>query len=745
MRRASLALVGIDTALPFVLAAFVSASVLSGGMPELRHDWRIPVGAQAAGPWLASMIDGWLSIGIGEPQPYPTFYLLGLLLWPLQWFGGTFALTAVVVVTSVFLSARAASDVVRALGASRATCAAAATFAALNPWVYVKYVTGHIFMIFAYAAVLGLLAETLRERPRRWMLVVLSALSVTQIEFAIFVFVPLVVWAWRRGYRCVIAAIGFAYAPVVFGIAASYHTIRVTPYNFVWERGQSIEPLRVALLTGAAGGYGAVFDGFWPATTAVFVVALTGALGALALPRTRALVGLGLGAAVIATGAVGPIGEIYRFAVIRVPETGIFRELYDLVGLFAIAIVISFAFGLGRHRVGGTILLVAALGIMTAWLRVPPRAFFARVPPVVVPVGTTQRIAYAPFFQPLSASGRGSGVDPDAYVYSGSALPFNEALPLFPVDVALGRAAFLGDDSDLAALGVRYVAARPYLQTDYQALKFQWPYRDPIVALTQRSREIHAAPMLSLAAVAPIVATIANQPGENAEFFGDAQAQRTFSFEPTRVTNDPDVMWVDARLSFSTHPAWGTAFGGITTRSNAPLVLPRHDAWPAVLALAEGSLVDDAGRVVAVNSPTLRWLPLPERARSLRCIGRCLIALLGDPPAGAPEHASPVAARAIQIRFAAPWFAISDVPSNFAGYLRLNVRYDGGWIALRNGTVLHHRRIATIVNGWDLTGHGSRIYFVEMIAAITFLLELTGFVATIVLSFVAWRRGNYLS
>lgn len=742
LRVTSLRASVVDALVPAALAAFVIFCVLGEGLPELRHDWRIPAGFGTAGPWIAGMIDGWLPGGIGNPQPYPTFYLVGLALWPLHFLANTFALTALIVGVTIVVAVRAAMSLVGSLGGVASTRVAAGIFAALNPWVYAKYVTGHVFMIFTYAIVLAIVAETVRARPRPYALVVLSALSITQLEYAIFAILPLLGWAVRRREYRMVAATLLAASPIAFGIASSYRTIGATPFNFVWQQGQSMEPFRVALLTGPQFGYGQIFERFWPATSFVLIFALVGLPGAFADRRTRALVALGIAAAILATGAKGPFAFAYFWAVVHIAEIGVFRELYDLVGFVAIASIVGFGFGLGRNVRAGALLALTTLSLAGAWLWVPPRSFFAgpSVPSVTLPPDPTHRVALSPFFQPLGVRGKGSGVDPDAYVHVDRSLPFNEAFPLYPVDVALAKAAHVGDDRELAALAVSTVIARSYLATDYRSLRYQWPYRDPFRVVAQRTRKLAAAPILGFSMRGPQVATIANGSEENAVFFGDDDLARIRTFEPTRATNDPDVAWVDARLAVPLHPDWGTAFGGVTTRGAQPLDLPPHAAFPAVLALADGTLEDDAGHIVAERSSRLHWWPLAREARFLRCAGTCLVVLLGAPPPGLAEHASAQSLRPIDVRFATSWFATASVPANAAGYLRFDVRYDPAWVAVRSGRVLEHRRLATALNLWRLDGSGRSIYFIERTVAIQFALEIFAFFAVLALASIPARR-----
>src|SRR5205814_1896970 len=64
-------------AVPLCIGAAIAALVCWSGVPLLRHDWGIPVRNDALGPALQTLFQPWLLRGMGEPQSYPTAYLLG--------------------------------------------------------------------------------------------------------------------------------------------------------------------------------------------------------------------------------------------------------------------------------------------------------------------------------------------------------------------------------------------------------------------------------------------------------------------------------------------------------------------------------------------------------------------------------------------------------------------------------------------------------------------------------------------
>ena len=163
----------------------------------------------------------------------------------------------------------------------------------------------------------------------------------------------------------------------------------------------------------------------------------------------------------------GPIAAPYAWIVRNVPESGIFRELYDLAGVFAALLVLLACAGTARSRVLGYVALAAGILLPVTWLLRPPSDLWipsnAYPHPVVVAPAST-RVALLPAFQPLGlTAGGGDGADPDAYVYRAGVSALNEYFPTYPVDMALARYELSGDAEPLRALGVSEVIARPWL------------------------------------------------------------------------------------------------------------------------------------------------------------------------------------------------------------------------------------------------------------------------------------------
>jgi len=726
-----------DLALPAGLALLVGWSTLHAGLPELRHDWRYSAAGDAIGATLAGFSSGWLPQGLGVAQPYPTLYLIGFVLWPLTAFHNATVIVAAIVGAGTFTAARAAMKIGAQAGGSAVTCITLGIFAVANPWVYSEMVAGHIEMVLAYALLLALVAEISRAKPRTIALLLLAAYSVTQIEFFAIAFVPLVVWCVSARRYEVLLVLLTATAPIALGIIASYDALRSIPYILPWQAAASIPLDRGSVLLGSEFGYAKPFEPYLISLATLGVFAACGVRYVRDKPVERVIIGIAIAALFFASGTRGPIAPFYAWCVLHVPESGLFRELYDLTAIVAIAYVVSIA----RVPVASPVLRIVALGaagtLCVPWVVKPVAASTVAAASIpVAPVASTPqtRVALFPAFQPLSFGGHGSGFDPDAYVRAGKAYPLNEFYPTFPVDAALSTAERTGDTGALAALGVTQVIVRPYFASRWDALKYQLiaAGRRP-GASGLRSRTLAARPLLSLGRGMPAVVSIGNDPAESATFFGDLDgrerkrfglpaATRLVRYDPSRASLDPHAGWVDARLAVVSRPRWGNAFGGVVTASDAPL--DTKDAV-AVLAQSSGALVTPGGAIVAPARPALHWWRLPRAGTPLRCRGTCIVVMGTTQLPTLPEHAAPSSYEAVEANAVFPWLVVAKLPSGGTGTLRYAVRYHRHWVAVQRGRILQHVRLATALNGWLVDGEGGgTIYLVESLALIQALLEV---------------------
>lgn len=733
---------------PILLGAFVGHQVLGTGLPGLLHDWRIPADPKATGPWLATFFEGWLPGGIGSLQAYPTFYLIGFLLWPLHDVANSYQITVAIVAITVALAAGSAMRLARNLDGGPITEFAVALFACLNPWVYSKYVAGHILMIFAYAVLLALLAEATRRTPRTWSMIVLAGLSISQIEFYLIA-APLTI-AWAVSRRCwpVLCAVLVTALPIVMGMTASYGDVRSTPFNLSWQRAQSADLAQAVLLQGYIFDYARAFGSIqW--VLIMLAVATLAAVPAIARDRRLAVpAAVAICCLFFASGTKGPFSVPYAWLVVHVPEIGVFRELYDLVGIVAIGYVVMLARGMSASRMGATVVLAGTAAFLIPWVAKPPSSFFVdafTLQRPVLPSLPQFRVAFEPAFQPLTMQGRGSGVDPDAFPQIGAASPINEVFPMYPVDSALGFATFFHDYRYLQALAVREVIARPELQTDLRTLRYQWIAMRSMAG-ESRHRVLDAVPLLSISSGEPQPATIGNAPFEFSEFFADRLGSRLGRFSPDPSSNDDRRAWVDARLAVPMHPQWGNAYGGIATSGSQLTSLALPSAGTSLLAQTDDRIVADDGTTVVHRSGALHWWPLPPNVHALRCVGTCIAVLQAAVPVGVPEHRLAKTARAIDVHFITPWLGMAAVSHDRIDTLRLNVRYARPWLAFAGTQRLRHIRLDTSLNAWrlphDPSRTSTRVVFIETVAAIQFLLEFASAAILVGLAFRAARQSS---
>lgn len=731
----------LTAGVPLLIAALLAWSVTGAGLPELRQDWFFPRDARGFAEILAWYASGWSPLGFGSLQAYPTFYPLVPLLWLFTLpRSPEFFMTAVVFGTAFFLarSAMALGTATRMPAAGRA---ALALFAACNPWVYTEYVAGHPYMVLGYALLLALTAEIVRPRPRPGMLCILAAASIVQIEFFVVAAIPFLLWLVRTRRYTVLAVWLFFFAPVAVGILANYASIRGMPYGFDWERWESI-PLQAGMLLGGYGlSYSAVFSALWPVMLGIVLLSVPGVFLARRQPAERTMLAIGFASVLYAQGASGFFAPVYYAIVVHIPESGLFRELYDLIAVYAVGVLLALRrtfSAVPRTAYAGMVL--GAL-LVVPWPASPVSGFFVReaaLPRPALPALPDARIVLEPAFQPLSLRHHGSGTDPDAIALAGFSAPLNEWFPAFPVDAALGYYERDADSSRIAALGAVAVIRRPYLQSDFRTLALQGVH--PAIPAPVSAGIADPEPLLSLRPAFPAPVRIGDHPGENAEFFGDADPAAITPLIPTQITHDAREMWVDARPSFAGSPQNGSAFGGVLTSSTQPLALSRD----AILARADGRIVDEAGRTVVPPSHTLAWHPFPGGSRVVRCIGTCVVALAGDPPPNLPDHHfADGGRRALAIRrFAAfPWLATAAIPAEAGGTLRYNVRYDRYWQAWCAGRPQPHLRLDTAINAWRIERmpYPRTLVLVHGIAALQTLLEMLAFTALAIALFRTLR------
>lgn len=732
--------------LPLAIGMIVASLVCAHGIPLLRHDWALPQLPDALRSAWETLFQPWVSRGMGEPDAYPTAYLVGLVTWPLT-FLPPMLFTWLIIALIVASAAGAALAIARELQASAAMQIACALFAALNPWVYTELVAGHVFMVMSYGFLCWLTAEIVRDRPRTAWLVLWSALLVCQIEFLTFIFVPITIWLlWKRHYFAFVS-LCVAILPILFGIAAHYNEVRQTPFLLEWQDSQSVAALSALTLRGYFAHYAASFG---PIALSLWVVAITAAattiLAIIRKSPQRGVLILGWAAMAGATGTKWVFAPLYRVAVLHIPEIGVFRELYDLLALVTVAYVVTLAMCGKSQRFVSTLLLVACASLAYAWIAAPPFEWFVAqesVPSQRFPGSDHERVALFPAIQPLKLrNGGGSGYDPDLYYQPGRAIPLNSYFPAYPQVGAL-EAAQGGNIAPLEALSVRYVISRPYLEESTETLRYEMilPHRR-LLPPTQTLASPY--PLLGLLAAYPDVVGVGQAAAGNGVFFGDAPAHVYGSLHNAwfqsvrapRLGTDAQNGWIDARLAYVSYPMTATQFGGAFTRSRA--VLPISEHAQAVLAWTSATMLDDSGRIIARRSYHLRWWPLRRPTHYLRCNGTCTVSAVGKPPPVPNESPARMPHGVAFVRLT-PWLTRASLPQHDEATLRWNVLYQDSWTLI--GTpALAHIRLNGNVNGWLLPrASAASVYVINLATALQLLLEILSGVVVAVLIALAVR------
>lgn len=739
--RAGTSRADVIVAVVSVLLAVAAAATTE---PAMRHDWAPIV------PGLISSVDsvsGWNPIGLGAPVGYPSSFeavvVLGSIAGAIGSYGAHVAfMTAiftVVVGGALYLSRRLAGDVF--------THCALVMFATFNPWVYTQLVAGHTFMLLAYGATLWSFAEFFAERPDLRVLVLGAIATAPQIQFAVCDAVGVLFLTLRARDVRPLATVGATLLPVFVGVAMARGSLLGTPLTLAWERDQSILPFSAVALRGYFTHYDAALGPTLDASmVALVTIAIVGA-STCAFRRRDIWVPVVTGCVLLFTmGLRGPLAGPIASAFERVPEVGLFRELYDLIGFVAVGYCFLIAAACSRWRALAVLACFAAAPLPILWALHPPETFWvdARVIPAApIPASTTDRIAFTPASAPLRFRGRGSGVDPDAHRYPSGAVSLNDPERQFPIENALGEFQRSGSTSSLAALGVSTIVPRPWFSTDAESLRGQFalpPSSETRPPERRATISLRPAPSLSLSAP-PSIGSLDRIQGSGNALFSDAADAPGFAFwkrfgtmEPVRA--DPAFVhesdgWVDARLAFFERPELAQSFGGaLTTRPNV-LIPVRGDR--DTLVWVRGVLFDQDGRELVRNGPGYRWEYFDRRVRALRCRGECLVAAQGRVPPRLPFEPRGHVLDPLPHRTFAPWWIVAVVPPGPARLLRYNVRFDARWIAVSGGSVLPHLRIDTAVNGWLLepTSAPERVVVFEYGAMVVSLAEIGAVIAQI--------------
>lgn len=722
-----------EVLLGLIYAAFVACK----GVPVLRHDWAWPTTHAGFRALLASALNAWSSSGLGSVQSHPDTYVISSILALLGLAIGSVPSLAVFAFGIGFAVAAGAGALCGVLGEGGLRwprVLALEILALFNPWVYNETVAGHLYMLLAYAGTFVILAEILRKKTRPIPLSLAALLVLPQLQFFLLSIVFVSFHAVRRRVWMPITTMFVLGLPIWAGIWLERADLLSIPYSLEWQRAQSVPLLAAAALS----GYFPRYDSHFGVAQSISTLLIAGlAISALFFARRRKIAwsigGVLFAFLTAAAGIYGPLGDAYGTIVTHVIISGVFRELYDLVGFVAIAYVGLLCL---RGRWSDTrpmelVLLGAVLTAAAGWLIWPPSNYWvsaARVPQIDVITAPNSRFALLPSFQPLRFQGRGSGADPDAYDRPNNQTPLNQYLTRYPVNVALSELG-RGRTADLAALSVSSIVTRPWLDTDIRTLSYQ--VNGPLAqsaAGTDKPTMLKFTPEVTTGA-APLVGSLVNVLGAGNVFFGDAgplsesnskgygaYSQPTI-FVASHASSDERRDWVDAQFDFVTRPAIGQGLGGVVTTDSKARLNVR--AGQMTLVDVDGTLIGTSGIVVARSTVGYRWIRMPRNVSSVTCHGRCIIvaqtAMVSVPPLNPPSRTyHPVAFQA-----GPAWFITVTPTERSDRVLRYNTAFDANWTAWDGGHRLPHFRLDATVNGWLLPhpGRSAHIVLVNLAAA----------------------------
>jgi hypothetical protein len=724
-------------------------TIAGGSTPLLRHDWGgYPFSPENQQPWYQGL-SGWSPVGLGFADPYLINYMPTLICHIMTLcLGQTIAYNSFIALLGFSLCWNAFATA-KLFDSSNWLACGAAAFVCCNPWVYTQVVAGHMFMVLSYCGIITLVNSTIAPIPSRYLWLAIIALY-AQFQFAV-ICLPLLMWLCIKSKAKVAGCtMVLLLAPAILGIALNAKTIAAIPYIVAWQRVQSLSPPLAMTFRGYFAGYASQgFDGFLGIILWLFPIFALVGLARTILVRSP----LVIGAAIVLTlltfsmGVLGPSPTAYAWLVSSFPQTGLFRELYDLIGVYVIACLVFGIIGVSYFSGLDRIWFFSAILLLFGWMMQPPAKFWVtkgQLPQAAVSSIANSRYALMPPLFPLSFFGRGSGIDPDWSPRPNNVTPINQGLSTYPVSAALGSYVISGDRRELAALGVSKIIQRPWLSVDGAALSgiLPLPVRlSKLEVINDQPIEIQAQPELSIGPLPSVGSVLANFGAFNV-LLSDAPARDSFHGEipsgsfikPLPVPNavvKASAGWASAQLAFFQMPRIAQPFGGaITTSSRSDLhIQPGLDT----LVWVEGRLafLDAERRESAEVTDTrgYKWIRVGPTINEARCFGFCVIAAQGIVPRNMAMNPLAKKGEALDFKSFAPWLLISHLNSSPSiSTIRSLSTFDSQWIALADWNALSHVRLDGEFNGWTVPAHVDRktLVILNQCAVIQSFFELLG-------------------
>ncbi len=738
-RLPSAIIAAIELALCMTFVLFICQS----GIPSLRHDWDWPPSKTKLGYALWESMSGWRLEGYGNPNAYPSDYVIAIPMLLANVVVGSHGTLVLLLVGIAALCAIAARE---AAGPYKQWRPLLLTFLLFNSWTYTEVVAGHLAMLVAWSASAYASLRFLNGRDSRSAYRLCLFITVVQLQYFAVSSLVAVIVAFRRLRPSDVLTWGLVASPVLLGLALESSSLAKIPFNLSWQQQQSVPPGPALALQGYFARYTTNIDGFVATmvVAAVIVSALCAALRRHEGSRWKAIAIAASLCALLATGTRGPAAPIYENGLFLAPILGLFRELYDLIGVIALAYLNVFARAAPRWPAFASLLILDAV-LAASWCVTPPASYWvwSKDVPRIGNVSVGPRFALIPAFQPMSLHGRGSGADPDIYAGAGRAAAINQYLATYPENSALLEYLRRGDPSELAALGVSKIFSRPWLSTRAGSLRPQTATR--LSPFTNSRNSVRAVsrfeplPMISIRPL-PAITDSLRTLGQGQIFFADAAAAakqfrmntppvwqrlRPLLFFPIdRTTTDAAQTWVDGRLAFLSGPEWGQPDGGVYTASHKGLTV--RPGTP-LLVYINGRLTDNLRRRLSDSTHRYRWLHLDGRTHTVFCAGQCLVVAQGFPPGGTGDAIMPFTPLGYKSFLSLAYFVSPGEARG--GMLELNTRFDANWLAFQGPYELPHVRVDGEANGWLLNRHAVHrcVMVIEVSACMQLAFQALGF------------------
>jgi hypothetical protein len=489
----------------------------------------------------------------------------------------------------------------------------------------------------------------------------------------------------------------------------------------------------------------------------VFALAVLGVVASARRRLAAALLATAFVAWLFASGVRGPLGSAYSTLVVMLPQSALYRELYDVLAYLVLAYVGLCALATARWKVLVLPWLACGLALLAGWIVHSPWNFWVNaltLPVASIRAPENSRFVLLPPFQPIAYAGHGLGRDPDAYVRPDGVTPLNPPVEAYPIDAAMADYVLHGNTALLSALSTSLAIARPGYRSSVDTLRDQiarTPAGIPDLNTPRPSASIDFLPEMSTVALAPVTDSL-DTLGAGRVFFADAarasggvpdswrRFQPVVDVPVDRAHLQPSDGWVDARQAFLGDPRLAQALGGAITTSSVALLPLRSDL--EALVFVDGRLTDQDAKTVLAARGGYRWIRLPASLRAARCFGVCVVAAQGAPPSGASDRAV-LPSTSVPFHAWTPWWVTVAAPAApRALMLRYNVAYDDHWSALAGWDRLAHVRIDTVVNGWIVPAASAAqtIVLLETSAAVQAACEVTGFAWACWIVFACIRR-----